>query len=546
MRILDLIKGHKISILSLLLVAVAAALGADSSFAMAEGVVVTDAKEHLSNEEAGFEEDDKGLHTVDDGAATTTKADETDFTEEEIDRQIAQAFLFNFPLQYYIVNMARQQPVKTYHPTHYRSGSAKLDLETIKDIVARGGEGVTELYVDIKQGSDDTSNVSTNLKALKVYSTVFFRDVPGYNPKTGVQKGDLMGYVTSTDNGVAKILLLNPKGAHNDAPETTTIPSGTKIFVGASAGSETQLIVPPDNTQPVATQVYLQKKLSNIIWSKDWEATAKKVDFAQTDLRQNALWIFKFKNAVSHWLGTQMVKNIDVGGDLGEERVYFEEGLLNQVNMMYSYDPDQLTPEDFNAIARMQFTRFSKNNHAVAFCGAGFLEKMQNMDVQKVQTVSTKSVEITGGLIVKRWDNVFGNIDFVYDPIFSELGFEDFAFICDIKELTRYVKRDEKATTLDLEKTSDAREAKREMTSIIDCVATRGYNNVLVGPSTQVGKARGLGNMDVVITPVESIPESPKDGDVIYLKKASGMYPEGALLEYNAETGEWGDYSGTL
>lgn len=546
MRILDLIKGHKISILSLLLVAVAAALGADSSFAMAEGVVVTDAKEHLSNEEAGFEEDDKGLHTVDDGAATTTKADETDFTEEEIDRQIAQAFLFNFPLQYYIVNMARQQPVKTYHPTHYRSGSAKLDLETIKDIVAEGGDGVTELYVDIKQGSDDTANVSTNLKALKVYSTVFFRDVPGYNPKTGVQKGDLMGYVTSTDNGVAKILLLNPKGANNDAPETTTIPSGTKIFVGASAGSETQLIVPPDNTQPVATQVYLQKKLSNIIWSKDWEATAKKVDFAQTDLRQNALWIFKFKNAVSHWLGTQMVKNIDVGGDLGEERVYFEEGLLNQVNMMYSYDPDQLTPEDFNAIARMQFTRFSKNNHAVAFCGAGFLEKMQNMDVQKVQTVSTKSVEITGGLIVKRWDNVFGNIDFVYDPIFSELGFEDFAFICDIKELTRYVKRDEKATTLDLEKTSDAREAKREMTSIIDCVATRGYNNVLVGPSTQVGKARGLGNMDVVITPVESIPESPKDGDVIYLKKASGMYPEGALLEYNAETAEWGDYTGTL
>lgn len=542
MRILDLIKGHKISILSLLLVAVAAALGADSSFAMAEGVVVTDAKEHLSNEEAGFEEDDKGLHTVDDGAATTTKADETDFTEEEIDRQIAQAFLFNFPLQYYIVNMARQQPVKTYHPTHYRSGSAKLDLETTKAITSdAAGDGVTDIYVSI-----DSSNVATNLKALKVYSTVFFRDVPGYNPKTGVQKGDLMGYVTSTDNGVAKILLLNPKGAHNDAPETTTIPSGTKIFVGASAGSETQLIVPPDNTQPVATQVYLQKKLSNIIWSKDWEATAKKVDFAQTDLRQNALWIFKFKNAVSHWLGTQMVKNIDVGGDLGEERVYFEEGLLNQVNMMYSYDPDQLAPEDFNAIARMQFTRFSKNNHAVAFCGAGFLEKMQNMDVQKVQTVSTKSVEITGGLIVKRWDNVFGNIDFVYDPIFSELGFEDFAFICDIKELTRYVKRDEKATTLDLEKTSDAREAKREMTSIIDCVATRGYNNVLVGPSTQVGKARDLGAMETIITPVESIPESPKDGDVIYLKKASGMYPEGALLEYNAETGEWGDYSGTL
>ena len=235
-----------------------------------------------------------------------------------------------------------------------------------------------------------------------------------------------------------------------------------------------------------------------------------------------------------------MIKNIDLGGDLGEERVYFEEGLLNQVNMMYSYDPDKITPEDFNAIARMQFTRFSKNNHAVAFCGAGFLERMQNMDVQKVQTVTTKSVEITGGLIVKRWDSIFGNIDFVYDPIFTELGYSDFAFICDIKELTRYVKREQKESTLDMEKTSDAREAKREMVSIIDCVATRGFNNILVGPSTEVAKARSLGAMEVVITQVDELASNAKDGDVVYLKSAQALY------EYDADKGEWKDYTGAL
>lgn len=541
MRILDLIKGHKIGFLSFLLVAVAAVLGADCSFAMAEGIVVTDAKEGLSNEEAGFEEDDKGLHTVNDGAATTTKADETEFSEEEIDRQIAQAFLFNFPLQYYIVNMARQQPVKTYHPKHYRSGSAKLDLEIKADVTSKAMGDAGDIGVVL-----NTANVSTNLKALKVYSTVFFRGVSGYNPKTGIAKGDLMGYVINTDGGEVQVLLLNPEGADKGAPVATTIPTGTKLFVGASAGSETQLVVPPDNYQPVAYEVYLQKKLSNIIWSKDWEATAKKADFAQKDLRNNALWIFKYKNAVAHWLGTQMVKNIDVGGDLGEERVYFEEGLLNQVNMMYSYDPDKLTPEDFNAVARMQFTRFSKNNHAVAFCGAGFLEKMQNMDVQKVQTVSTKSVEITGGLIVKRWDSVFGNIDFVYDPIFSEIGFTDFAFICDIKELTRYVKREQKESTLDMEKTSDAREAKREMVSIIDCVATRGYNNILVGPSTQVALARSLGSMEAEIKKVDALPADPSDGDVIWLTAASEGYAANSLLEYDAESGEWKDYTGTL
>lgn len=533
MKIFDLIKGHKMGFLSFCLVAVAAALGADCSFAMAEAMGVPDsievgeAKEGLTNEEAGYGVDAKGYHTQVDGAATTTKADETEFSEEEIDRQIANAFLFNFPLQYYIVNMARQQPVKTYHPKHFRSGSAKLDLKLTKQISTSSET--------IAINSSDVDN-QVGYKALKVFSTVFFRGVTGYDPKTGAPKGDLMGYILSADNSSANILLLNA----NAQESGTTIPAGTKVFVGATAGSETQLVVPPDNYQPTGYEVYLQKKLSNIIWSKDWEAQTKKVDFAQKDLRNNALWIFKYKNAVAHWLGTQMVKNIDVGGDLGEERVYFEEGLLNQVNMMYTYDADALTPEDFNAIARMQFTRFSKNNHAVAFCGAGFLEKMQNMDVQKVQTVATKSVEITGGLIVKRWDSIFGNIDFVYDPILTELDYSDFAFICDIKELTRYVKREQKEATLDMEKTSDAREAKREMVSIIDCVATRGFNNILVGPSNQVGKARALGSMEVVINAVDSLPQSANDGDVVYLNSAN------ALFEYDGDAKEWKDYTGAL
>lgn len=539
MKIFDFIKGHKMGFLSFLLVAVAAALGADCSFAMAEAMgapdpEVKDAKEGLTNEAAGYEKDDKGLHTVVDGAATATKADETEFSEEEIDRQIAQAFLFNFPLQYYIVNMARQQPVKTYHPKHFRSGSAKLDLAVNKEITsAKEGE---EQVVNLT-----TADVESNFRALKAYSTVFFRGVTGYDPKTNIAKGDLMGYVIHAEGSSAKILLLNAKDSNSGTPATTVIAKDTKIFLGATAGSETQLVVPPDNYQPTAYEVYLQKKLSNIIWSKEWEAQAKKVDFAQKDLRNNALWIFKYKNAVAHWLGTQMVKNIDVGGDLGEERVYFEEGLLNQVNMMYSYDKDILTPQDFNAIARMQFTRFSKNNHAVAFCGAGFLEKMQNMDVQKVQTVSTKSVEITGGLIVKRWDSIFGNIDFVYDPIFTELGYSDYAFICDIKELTRYVKREQKESTLDMEKTSDAREAKREMVSIIDCVATRGFNNILVGPSSDVARARDLGAMEIVITPVDTLEgQNPSDGDVVYLN------PSNSLLMWDASKGEWVDYRGAL
>jgi hypothetical protein len=177
MKIFDLIKGHKMGFLSFLLVAAAAVLGADCSFAMAEAMGapdpdVVDAKEGLSNQEAGYGEDDKGLHTVVDGAATATKADETEFSEEEIDRQIAQAFLFNFPLQYYIVNMARQQPVKTYHPKHFRSGSAKLDCVYTPSNSHKTNTTVEDVLTIHK-------DEITNFKALKAYSTVFFRDVQG-------------------------------------------------------------------------------------------------------------------------------------------------------------------------------------------------------------------------------------------------------------------------------------------------------------------------------------------------------------------------------
>ena len=532
MKIFDFIKGHKMGFLSFCLVAVAAALGVDCSFVMAEAMgapdpTVVDAKEGVAQtEENGYSADAKGLNTQVDGAATATKADETEFSEEEIDRQIAQAFVFNFPLQYYIVNMARQQAVKTYHPKHYRSGSAKLDLEVkAADLKVNAGSDVLTL---------SSSHVESNFRALKVYSTVFFRDVQGYDPKTGIAKGDLMGYITGVSGNDATILILNQDGAKEGELKEVVIPKGTKIVLGATAGSETQLVVPPDNYQPVAYEVYLQKKLSNIVWSKEWESQAKKVDFAQKDLRNNALWIFKYKNAVAHWLGTQLVKNIDVGGDLGEERVYFEEGLLNQVNMMYSYD--EITPATLNKISRMQFTRFSKNNHAVAFCGAGFLERLQNMDVQKVQSLGMKSVEVTGGLIVKRWESIFGNIDFVYDPILTELGFADYAYLCDIKELTRYVKREQKESTLDMEKTADAREAKREMVSIIDCVASRGYNSILIGPSEDVDRAQRLGSMELIITEVDALPETATEGDVVYFNDD--------LYEYTGT--EWKIYKGTL
>ena len=78
------------------------------------------------------------------------------------------------------------------------------------------------------------------------------------------------------------------------------------------------------------------------------------------------------------------------------------------------------------------------------------------------------------------------------------------------------MKREQKESTIDMEKTSDAREAKREMVSIIDCVASRGYNSILIGPSADVVRAQRLGSMEVIITEVDELPATANDGDVVF------------------------------
>lgn len=552
MKLFNFLKDHKIGFLSFALVVLAAALGADSSFAMAMADGAEGVQFEAGNAAApATEPDAKGFETVQDGAATETKARATGFEQEEIDKVIAQYDLFNFALNWYIVNMARQVSVKTYTPKHFRNSSARLDLE-LTSTKTLNRDTVNDVYdLTIAKSTD----VKDNFMALKTYSTVYFIMTPGFKTgtPTAVRKGFLYGYIINSNANSCTIRIMNA-----DPTKTQlVIAEGTKMIVGATACSETQMIVPPDNYQPVKVQIQLQKKNSNIVWSKEWEETAKEVEFVKEDLRNNALWLFKYKCAVTHWLGGEAVGNIYVGGDLDNEDVFFEEGLINQVNMYYAYQDDNLTPEDFNAIAKLQFTKFSKNRHAVVFAGANFLEKQQNMDVSKVQTLKLGKVEVTGGLIVKRWESIFGDMDFVYDPIFSEIGFSDFAFVCDIKEVTRYVKREQKKDTLDLSKTGEAREAKREIFSIIDAIALRGYNSILVGPSSQIALVQGFGAMeDVIVRYGEgegqtSLPANPGAGTVYFLEAdvtdANGkVWPKDSIIEFDAANNTWAKYHGAL
>lgn len=526
---LNFLKAHKAGILMILTMIVAVCLGADPSFAMAE-VTVTDPAPTVP-----ADKDDKNLDTQLNGqAATATHATATGFEQEEYEQAIALFRPFRFPLEYDLVKEAQQKKVETYHPIHYRSGSAVLETTTKAEITATGGTGVDDQIVTL------TSSNCNDIKLLKECTQVFVKGVAGYDPTGATEMGDLALYITKNDGTNVTAVILNPqKGT------ATEIPSGSTLVIGAVAASESQMVVSPDNFQPVAYEVYLQKKLANIVITDEWMRQARKAKFILTDIKNNALYNFKRKNARTHWLGSKKRITVFVP-NVGDEYVYFEEGILWQIPMSYSYAGSKISMTDMNAISKMQFTTNSANNSARCYCGKNAIERILNMDMSVQRDFNVTDFE-EAGIKIRRWTNNFGSMDFVHDPTLDDIGYEDFIVVLDIKNAVRYVKREQTEKVIDMSNgggAGDNREAKRTVYSTIDCVALKGYNAILVGPEEQMSKVSTLNLTSKAITSDKLPTEGLEDGMIVYLTENDGAHEAGSLLQYDLLTDSWKDFTG--
>ena len=514
------------NIFMMVLTVLAVALGADSAFAMSVVDVTTDT--------ATAAADDKGLETQLNGtAATSTHATETEFEEEEIEQKIAIFRPYRFPLEYDIIKNAQQVPVKSYHPIHYRSGSNVLEA-IIGTEVKSNAAGLNQTIVL------PLASIESGAESLTEWSTVYAKGVKGFDPETGtVEDGELALFVTAVDATNVTLLVLNP-----GKTVQATLPVGTKLSVGTTAGYEAQMVVDPDNFQPVAIEVYLQKKLCNIVFTDDWLEQAKKVPFIEKDIRNNALFNFKRKNARTHWLGVKKRIKVKAPNNLGEQYVYFEQGVLRQIPMFYPYADGKLDFADLNAIAKMQFAKYSANNEARVYCGKNAIERLLNIDMTIHKEVTFEDVT-EAGMTIRKWKNNFGTLEFVHDPTLDDIGYEDFFVVLDIKNAVRYVKRAERTDKQDMKKgTGEVQEAQREIFSMIDCIALKGYNAILVGPSEAMGMVAGLAAINNVYSTANTLPNSPKEGDIILLTADAGAFKAGTIVTY--KDGKWVEFEGEI
>lgn len=545
-QVLNILKDKRFTIFNLFCLVMAVVTGGAYAMAIAEvedGTPIAGADKDVNDMTApGVNSEGEQNMAGQDLQGTAASASQLrggGLAEEEYDEIIAKFRPFLFPLDTDIRKQAQQKKVKGYEVTHVQSGSSVLDCETTAEVT--GGEQITLTK----------TNISGKVAMFPAFSTILVQGVSGYAKGSSSKKqGHLVLFVTSNDgtnvicealNGPAKVA-----GDLEGGMTTPSIPAGTVLSCMANACSESQMIVSPDNFQPRTKKVYLQKKVLNTVFTDKFKEQVKKFPFFVEDVKSEALYNFRRKSARSAWLSCPSKFTV-VDPKMGEELVYTQEGILNQMTMLMGA-PDVYDLKMLTAISMLMFTENASGNVARAYCGKNAIKRI--LHLKEVKTYKELGFESYTelGIEVHAYKDNFGKVEFVYDPTLDDLGYADFMAVIDIKNARRYVETENKEFNIDMKKgAGENREAERNVTIQADAIALKGYNSLLVGPSSML-ESMNVADAATNVELVSVVPENPSDGQLIFLTAADADLSLEADKAYrwDAATGKWVAYTGAV
>lgn len=443
--------------------------------------------------------------------ASSTQLREGGLLDKEWDSEIVKFYPFKTPLLSIVRRMAKTVNIKNWSISHQRVGGETLDGQIIQKIE-------TADTIEI-----NSTNFSGSIRPFYKGTTVFASGVSGYAAGSQTKtEGTLMLYVIEANGKKAVMQAVNGKpkvsGDTRDNLDNMTcpeIPVGTTFLAGASAASESQLTITPENFQPREKEVYVQKKLLNIVFTDDYEKVKKEQPITVADLKTDAIIKYNLRAERTYLLGCKSRFKTETG-DGQIEDVYTSEGIINQLTNTYSIG-DTYTLGDMIAISKLQFTEFSENDRCFAFCGKNAIERLENIKLEgshQNDFINHNEFDLT----FKRFKDTFGSIDFVWTQTLDLMGMSDFMVIFDPKASRRYVKIGKKEQTNDMSKGGgEVRDAKRWIHQEADSVALRGYNSILVGPADKIAKiaTESLG----AIISAKELPKTPSKGMKVALTK---------------------------
>ena len=590
MRRISFLKGHKLDLLSVVLVCAAAVLGADLGFAMAVDPVEPagtanpsgnmdeyNASTNPEGRPAGetLQTDEQGGKTQLQGkAATATDVRDAGLEAEDYDKDVDEFRPFAFPIETYIARQCR--PVKVNSPVHghWRTGSTDLDA------VFTGITGNDPTSVTITAGSNTTKSVNsastvvfnyqTNILKLPVsafdnpdclteFSTVIVKGVAGYKKSedgSEVADGELMLFVLDhkDSSDFVQFKVINPPFNTTGSATAVTISDGAEFKSMATACAESQMHVASETYLPEVFNVFLQKKIVTCVITDAMEEQIKKVPHTKKNILANAEYNFKRECARSHWDGTKARIDVFVPETGNREAVYFENGILRQINMLYTTSSDNLTDDDLLAMSTLQFTDNSMSDEATVFCGKKAMQRVIRLVNSADKYKDVGKVEVNDyGIKVRRYRDNFGSLEFVYDPTLNDIGYEDAMVIVDLRHATRPYIFNDKNTTRDMSKTGEAREAKEYNLCKYDCVALNGFNSILVLPASVALTKSNLGGIQASFQSVSALPTGSALTDAAKLLKyyltandSTAGFAKGEIVEWDFDLNTWVKFQGVV
>lgn len=585
MRLFKTLSAHKMSILSFLLVAVAAMLGADSSFAMAVDPIVTAPEANPSGNMDVYDETnnpegrpaDETLQTDEQGgktqlqgkAATGTDVRDAGLEAEDYDKQVDNFRKFRFPEETYFARRCRPVKCNSYVHGHYRSGST--DLEAIFNGISGNGIVVSAdstlasaEYAFANKTLTIPASAFDNPDCLVEYSTVAIKGVEGFKKDeegNEISDGALVLFVLDhkfASGGVSNIVFkvmnapffVDP--AHTGSTQVT-IPVNASFYVMATACSESQMHVNSETYLPEKFDVFLQKKIVSCVINDYFEGQDKKVSHKTANVLANAEYNFKRKCARSHWNGTQARIDIVVPETGNREAVYMENGILRQIPMLYTHG-EALSDDDLLALTTLMFTNNSMSDNATVFCGKKEMQRIIKLVNSNNKYKDVSKVEVNDyGIKVRSYRDNFGEFEFVWSPTLDDLGYEQYMAVLDLEHATRPYMVNDKKTTRDMSKTAEAREAKEHNLCRIDCIALNGFNAILACPSSAALSAANLGGIEANFQSVAALPTgSALTAEAKTLKyfltadDTAAGFASGDVVEWDADLNGWVKFQGLI
>jgi hypothetical protein len=314
----------------------------------------------------------------------------------------------------------------------------------------------------------------------------------------------------------------------------TSIAAGTEIHVMATACSESQREVAPENYLPVTKSVYLQKQVTNLVLTDDFLRQMKEIEFGKKELNDRAIYNMNRKASRTFWLGAEGKRQVTPGKHMAKEDVFYTRGVLRQILNKIVVDGD-IDFDLLNQICDIQFGVNSLSDQATVFIGSKFNLKLMKLFTQNAPRNITLAdfPNDTLRLSFKQYTlNAVGTLNFIHSKTLDDIGYSECAVVLDTDNMTRYVKFDLQQSQVDMKKgggpNGETREAERDIYCMADAVSTRGCNSILIGPSKKIFGAYSENEMDSdILTLTETMLDTYTSGLDPDATKATSAFNSG-------------------